>query len=197
MALESPRLEVVFEPGTCDDCDQMVGGVRKVSIGLWNPSAVDVHDVHVFVESFEPTPIGGGFPPGVHGFTGKREIWGLGQPGVLLGTIRGSSRTGHTHVYLLSRFSVALEVDPDTGVVRLLVDVPQAPVPVENTGRKGQSGYVLEVGGGFPLGLQEYTATLSVEAANMRPHVVEVLINTQVSPAITEVRPSNSLTASP
>src|SRR5205823_6102050 len=122
-------------------------------IGLWNPSAVDVDYVHVFVESLKPTPIGGG-PPGVYGFTGKREIWGLGQPGVPLGTIRGSSRAGHSHVYLLSRFSVALGADPDTGVVRLLVDVPQAPVPVENTGRKGQPGYVLEVGGGFPLGLQ-------------------------------------------
>jgi hypothetical protein len=40
-ALEGPRLEVVFEPETCDDCDQMVGGVRKISVGVWNPSALD------------------------------------------------------------------------------------------------------------------------------------------------------------
>ena len=98
MALEDARLEVVFEPGTCDDCYQLVGGVHKVSVGLWNPSAVVVEDVHVFVESLEPTPIGGELPPGIHGFTGKREVWGLGQPGVPLGTIRGSSRTGHSHI---------------------------------------------------------------------------------------------------
>ena len=95
---------------------------------------------------------------------------------------------GHSHVSLLSRFSAALEVDPDTGVMRVLLDVPQAPVPVENTGNKSHSGYVLEVGGGFSLVLQEYTATLAVEAANMRPRVVKVRINTQASPAITEVR---------
>ncbi len=190
MALEGPRLEVVFEPGTCDDCDQMVGGVREVSVGLWNPSALDVDDVHVFVESLEPTLVVDGLSPGVRGFgfTGKREIWGLGQPGVPLGTIRGSSRTGHSHVYLLSQLSVALEVDRDTGVVRLREGVSPDPAFAESAGR-GRSGYNLEVGGRFPLHLKEYTAMLSVEAANMRPHVVEVLINTGVSPPITGLRP--------
>jgi len=70
---------------------------------------------------------------------------------------------------------MALETDPHTGVVSVTVDA-------------SRGNYVLEVTGGFPLGLKEYRATLSVEAANLRPHLIEVLLDTGVAPLIIGAR---------